>query len=41
MEGIAILSIVTWIACMAWVALDLRERVINLVFWPFPTLAAR
>ena len=38
MEGIAILTIAIWVACITWVTLDVRGRATNLVFWPFPTL---
>ena len=38
MPGIAILTVAIWVACIGWMALDVRRRVTSLVFWPFPTL---
>ena len=38
MEEIVILTTAIWVACITWVALDVRGRAPNPVFWPFPTL---
>ena len=40
MEEIVILTTAIWVACITGVALDVRGRATNLVFWPFPTLVA-
>ena len=36
--GITLLTIVTWVVCVVWVAVDAQRRANSPIFWPLATL---